>query len=105
MIPSEKNIFVAFYSFWSEKMTTVHLFETTNNMSNFYEQLDIIFDRLCKIHGMDDELIAYKSEILTAYEKERGYRYEYIYRDVRDKKIYIDENGYVKLSGLFPADK
>jgi hypothetical protein len=74
-------------------------------MSNFYEQLDIIFDRLYKAHDLDDELIAYKSEILTAYEKERGYRYEYIYRDVRDKKIYIDQNGYVKLSGLFPADK
>jgi hypothetical protein len=74
-------------------------------MSNFYEQLDIIFDRLYKAHDLDDELIAYKSEILTAYEKEHGYRYEYIYRDVRDKKICIDENGYVKLSGLFPADK
>jgi hypothetical protein len=74
-------------------------------MSNFYEQLDIFFDRLYEAHGLIDELIKCKSEILTAYENERGYRYEYVYRCVRDKQICIDDNGYVKLSCLFPADK
>jgi hypothetical protein len=64
---------------------------------NFYEMLDIIFDKLYALHGFTDDLIDCKSDILTAYEKERGYSYKYIYKSVRDKKIYIDENGYVRL--------
>jgi hypothetical protein len=64
-------------------------------MSNFYEELDIVFDKLYEIYGLTDELINYKSNILVAYEKERGYRYAYTH--ISSKKIFVDENGYVTL--------
>jgi hypothetical protein len=60
-------------------------------MSNFYEELDIVFDELYEIHGLIDELINYKSIILLVYEKERAYTH------ISSKKIFVDENGYVTL--------
>lgn len=67
-------------------------------MSNFYEELDNIFDKLYELHGLTDELINHKSTILVAYEKERGYRYAHTNQSISCKKISIDENGYVKLT-------
>jgi hypothetical protein len=66
-------------------------------MIDFYEMLDIIFDKLYEMHGLNDDIIDCKAEILRAYEKERRYRHEFIYRDVRDKQICVDENGYAYL--------
>ncbi len=66
-------------------------------MTDFYEMLDIIFDKLYEMHGLSDDIIDCKAEILRAYDKERGYRYEFIFRDVRNKQICVDENGYAYL--------
>ena len=68
------------------------------SMCNFYEQLDIVFDKMYEKYGLNNELIQLKSCILSAYDEEYGYIYEHVYRSIRSRSVYIDENGYVKTS-------
>ena len=74
-----------------EHVTTKEYDTTTN----FYEQLDIVFDKLYKKYGFNDELIGYKGDLLHIYENEHKYRSAEILKLIQPKHFYIDENGYV----------
>ena len=65
-------------------------------MIEFYEQLDIVFDKLYEMYGFNDDIIQYKSNIITAYDKERGYRHEFVMKSVKQKHWYIDDQGYIR---------
>jgi hypothetical protein len=60
--------------------------------TNFYEQLDIIFDKLYEKYGFEDNIIDYKQKLLKLYDIENEYRNH----KVNNIDLYIDENGYVK---------
>jgi hypothetical protein len=60
--------------------------------TNFYEQLDIIFDKLYEKYGFEDNIIDYKQKLLKLYDIENEYRNH----KVINIDLYIDENGYVK---------
>jgi hypothetical protein len=62
---------------------------------NFYEQLDIVFDKLIEKYGLTDELIECKGDLLHIYENEHKYRSAEISKALKVKHFYIDENGYV----------
>lgn len=61
-------------------------------MDNFYEHIDIIFDNLYEKYGLTDELVNYKSQLLTAYEEKKPWY------GIKAKKQHfqIDENGYIR---------
>lgn len=60
--------------------------------TNFYEQLDIVFDKLYEKYGFEDNIIDYKQKLLKLYDLENEYRNH----KVNNIDVYIDENGYVK---------
>lgn len=60
--------------------------------TNFYQQLDIVFDKLYEKYGFEDNIIDYKQKLLKLYDLENEYRNH----KVNNIDVYIDENGYVK---------
>lgn len=64
--------------------------------TNFYEQLDIVFDKLYDKYGSTDELMGYKNDLIDIYENENSYRCAELLKYIKPKQFYIDENGYVK---------
>lgn len=62
---------------------------------NFYEQLDIVFDKLYEKHGLTQELMHFKSDLLYVYNNEQGWRSAEILKLIKPKRWYIDEKGYV----------
>ena len=73
---------------------------------NFYEQLDMVFDRLYEKLGLTDELIGYKNDLLHIYENENAYRCAHILKAIKPKHWYIDEAGYIKsVPSTASADK
>lgn len=65
-------------------------------VETFYEQIDIVFDRLYEKYGLTDELIQHKQDLLEIYDKENEYRCKHIMDKLKVRHFYIDENGYVK---------
>ena len=65
-------------------------------MDNFYEHIDIIFDNLYEKFGLTDELIKYKSQLLTSYKNTRPYQHTYIHKNNTEKHFYIDECGCIR---------
>ena len=65
-------------------------------MDNFYEHIDIIFDSLYEKFGLTNELITYKSELLSYYENEKSYRHAFSYIKNTEKHFRIDENGCIR---------
>ncbi len=63
---------------------------------SFYEQLDIVFEKIYNKYGLTDNLINHKQLLIQFYEKENSYRTAHIFKDTCNKHYYIDENGYVK---------
>jgi hypothetical protein len=60
--------------------------------TNFYEQLDIVFDKLYEKYGFEDNIIDYKQKLLKLYDLENEYRNH----KINDMEVYVDENGYIK---------
>jgi len=61
-------------------------------MDNFYEHIDIIFDNLYEKFGITDELVKYKSQLLSSYENEKGCPY----KNKSQKYFQIDKDGYIR---------
>ena len=71
--------------------------DTNNTVStNFYQQIDALFDKLYEKFGFTDEIIEYKQILLRVYEKENHYRNAVKFKHIKPKEFYIDENGYIK---------
>lgn len=63
-------------------------------MVNFYEELDIVFNRLIESkQEIFEDLVQVKSDIISAYEKANGYEGKQIAKVLKKKNFQIDENG------------
>lgn len=69
---------------------------------NFYEQMDMVFDRLYEKFGLTDELMGYKNDILHIYENENAYKSAHLLKLIKPKQWYIDETGCIR-SAAKPA--
>jgi lipopolysaccharide biosynthesis regulator YciM len=65
-------------------------------IETFYERIDNVFDKLYNNYGFKEDIIKHKQDLLEIYEKENDYRCEYIYKNIKSKHFYIDENGCIK---------
>lgn len=65
-------------------------------METFYEKIDDVFDKLYDNYGYTEDLIKHKQDLLEIYEKESSYRSDHIFKNIKSKKFYIDENGCIK---------
>lgn len=63
---------------------------------SFYEQMDMVFDRLYEKYGLTDELIGYKSDLLHIYDNENAYRSAHILKLIKPKQWYVDETGCIR---------
>lgn len=63
---------------------------------SFYEQLDIVFDKMYEKYGLTDDLIDHKQMLMQLYDKKNNYRTAHIFKDNKNFNFYIDEDGYVK---------
>ena len=64
---------------------------------NFYEQLDIVFEKLYTKFGLSKDIIQLKEDLLYVYENENQWRCDDLLRAIKPKKWYVDSNGYVQL--------
>lgn len=64
--------------------------------TNFYEQIDMVFDKLIEKYGLTNEIISYKDDLLDIYENENKYRSAEILKAIKVRHWIIDENGYIK---------
>lgn len=64
--------------------------------TDFYQQIDMVFDRLIETYGLNDDIITYKSDLLDIYENENKYKSAAILKAIKVKHWIIDENGYIK---------
>jgi len=62
-------------------------------MTEFYEKLDDLFDKINEKIGIDDDLLIHKNSIIDAYEKERGDRVDYLLKLIKPKSFIINEKG------------
>ena len=65
-------------------------------MIEFYDQLDVVFDKLYEMYGFNHDIMQYKSDIIKIYEKERGYRYHCVIQSTKDIHWHIDDQGYIR---------
>jgi hypothetical protein len=63
---------------------------------SFYEQLDVVFDKMYEKYGFTDDLIHHKQLLIALYDKENSYRTSHIFKETKVQQFYIDENGYIK---------
>lgn len=63
---------------------------------NFYEQLDMVFDKLVEKYGFEDSILHYKQSLLKIYENENSYKTEHISKSVKGKFYIIDKDGCIK---------
>jgi len=64
--------------------------------TNFYEQLDTVFDILYERYGFIDDIINLKSDLLYVYENENSWKSQALLKLIKPKQWYIDENGCIK---------
>jgi hypothetical protein len=81
-----------------KSMTYVKLYTMTeyHKSKNFYEQIDMVFDRLLEKYGFERDLIQYKQDLLDIYDNENSYRSADILKSLEIKHFYIDDNGCIK---------
>jgi hypothetical protein len=64
--------------------------------TDFYEQIDMVFDRLIETYGLNDDIISYKGDLLDIYQNENKYKSAEILKAIKVRHWVIDENGYIK---------
>lgn len=67
---------------------------------NFYEQMDMVFDRLYEKYGLTDELMGYKNDLLHIYQNENAYKSAHILKLIKPKQWYIDETGCIRSASV-----
>ena len=63
---------------------------------SFYEQMDMVFDKLYEKFGLTDELMGYKNDLLHIYDNENAYKSAHILKLIKPKQWYIDETGCIR---------